>query len=224
MEAQKAANGEKVIIIADVREDAAKIARLLGGMGVDVRREQLGVGDYICSDRVAVERKTVEDFLSSILNQRIFTQMDGLAAAYQCPVLIIEGDPGLMFTERDISANAIRGALASVAVDYRVPILWTGTPMESASMLHRLAWREQVKDNRGLQVRTNKKAKTLAQRQEFLVAGLPHVSNMLSRRLLKHFGTPQAVFNASVEDLTKVDKIGEKRAKTIRELLSRGYG
>lgn len=223
MEAQKVLKGEGISIIADVREEASNVIKHLEGMEVKISKQQLKVADYICSERVAVERKTVEDFLGSIMNQRIFRQMEGLADAYQCPVLLIEGNPDLMFLERNMNANAVRGALASIAVDYSVPILWTRTPKETAHMLYRLAWREQVKGKRELQIRVNKKARSLKERQEFLVAGLPHVSNMLSRRLLKHFGSPGKIFKATAEGLEKVEGIGKKKAKQLWEVVNEDY-
>ena len=223
MDAQRVLKGEGLTVIADAREEASGVIRLLEGMDVTVSRQHLEVADYVCSGRVAVERKTVEDFLGSILNQRIFRQMEGLGEAYRCPVLLIEGNPDSLFLERNMNANAIRGALASIAVDYRVPILWARTQKETACMLYRLAWREQVKDKRELQIRSNKKAKSLKERQEYLVAGLPNVSNMLSRRLLEHFGSPMEAFKATAEDFQKVKGIGKKKARDIWKLLNEGY-
>jgi len=222
METEMPANGESVTIAADVREEPS-VARMLERMGASVIRKQLDVADYVCSGRVAVERKTVDDFLNSIADQRIFKQMRSMTEAYECPVLLLEGSPGAMVMNGRISANSVRGVLASIAVDYRVPIVWTPNQKESACMLHRMAWREQIKEKRELQIRPSKKTKTAAERQEYLVAGLPNVSNMLSRRLLKHFGGPREVFNASVKELQGVDGIGKKKAELLWEVMNRRY-
>ncbi|MFQ5647934.1 MAG: helix-hairpin-helix domain-containing protein, partial [Candidatus Aenigmatarchaeota archaeon] len=63
----------------------------------------------------------------------------------------------------------------------------------------------------------------LKEQQEYLVAGLPSVSNVLSRRLLERFKTPKRVFNAKEAQLIKVPKIGEEKARKIRTLLDSPY-
>lgn len=223
MESQRLLTDGKVTVVVDTREGPSAVAKILEKMDVSLARKQLKVGDYVCSERVAVERKTVSDFLGSVFNQRLFRQAEDLVQAYTHPIIMIEGNPEKLFTSRNVNENAIRGALASIAVDYRVPILWTFNPSESASMIYRFAWREQKKERKDLQIRSGKKAATMAQKQEYLIAGLPYVSNMLSQRLLKHFGSPSKVFSAKLDDFQKVDKIGKKKAKLLWEVLNESY-
>ncbi|MEM4658368.1 MAG: helix-hairpin-helix domain-containing protein, partial [Candidatus Methanosuratincola sp.] len=45
-----------------------------------------------------------------------------------------------------------------------------------------------------------------------------------ARRLLAEFGTVQAVFSASEDELQRVEKIGPKKARRIREVASTPYG
>jgi Fanconi anemia group M protein len=46
---------------------------------------------------------------------------------------------------------------------------------------------------------------------------------VLARRLLSHFGSVQAVMNATEGELTAVDGIGEKKAAKIRETIKSTY-
>jgi len=215
--------GGKPVIFVDERETRSKVFGFLKNFDVILRRKKLDVGDYICSKEVACERKTVEDFLQSIINKRIFLQLEALMDSYEKPVLIIEGQPNLLFFTRNVHENAIRGALASIATDYGVPVLWTWNPKETANMLFVIAYREQINKNKGVQIRSGKKPKTIKEQQEFLVAGLPGVNAKLSQRLLEYFKTPKRVFNASVDELIKIEKIGEKKAKKMWELVNREY-
>jgi Fanconi anemia group M protein len=216
-------NHNKPIIFVDDRELKSKVFDFLKCFDVTLHHKKLDVADYICSKDVACERKTVEDFLQSIINKRIFLQLEALIDSYEKPVLIIEGQPNLLFFTRNMHENAIRGALASIAIDYEIPIIWTNNPRETASMLFIIAYREQINKKRGIQIRSGKKPKSLKEQQEFLVAGLPSVNTKLSRRLLQHFKTPSKVFSASIEDFIKVEKIGEKKAKKMWELLNKEY-
>jgi Fanconi anemia group M protein len=223
MEAQKIIKGEKVVILADHREIASNVTRHLRQHDAEIREIQLKVGDYIVSERVAVERKSVPDFLQSIIDQRLFKQMEQLADSYEKPVLILEGNPEMLFLERNMHENTVRGVLSSIAIDYRIPIIWTHNSKETASQIYWMAYREQVQESKGLQIRCNKKNHSFSHNQEFLVAGLPNISNVLSKRLLKHFGTVRDVYDATPEELMKVEGIGKEKAKKIWELINAGY-
>ena len=223
MEAQKVLKGEKVVILADHREIASNVTRHLKSHDAEIRETQLKVGDYIVSERVAVERKAIPDFLQSIIDQRLFRQMEQLIDSYERPVLILEGNPEMLFLERNMHANTVRGVLSSIAIDYRIPIIWTHNSKETASQIYWMAYREQVGESKGLQIRCNKRNHTISHSQEFLVAGLPNISNVLSKRLLEHFGTVRDVYDATPEELMKVEGIGKEKAKKIWDLINAGY-
>ncbi len=223
MKAQKILPAGKPVIFVDNRELNSNVARHIKKYNALVREEQLEVADYICSKRVACERKTVEDFIQSITNQRIFEQLKNLSESYDNPVLIIEGNPELLFLERSMHPNTIRGALASIAVDYKIPIIWTNNPEETAAQIYWLAYREQVKEQTPVQIRSSKIPKTLAEQQEFLVAGLPGINSTRAKKLLKHFKTPERIFTASEEALKRIEGFGEKTAKRIKHVLGSSY-
>lgn len=62
---------------------------------------------------------------------------------------------------------------------------------------------------------------TVTPRGHRLLARVPRVPEVVRNRLVDHFGSLQALLGASVEDLQKVEGIGENRARYIREGLSR---
>ncbi|HLD83757.1 MAG TPA: ERCC4 domain-containing protein [archaeon] len=214
-------NQEEVIIYADIREAASSIALMLAKKCA-VREKQLHIGDYQLSERMGAERKTTQDFISSIMDGRLFRQLHELKAEFEIPILIIEGQ-SLFDTEILIHPNAIRGAVAAVVADVRVGMIWTKNPSETADMLFALAKREQVAEKRGIAIRGKAKFLSENQQQEFVVAGLPKISTLKAKALLKHFGTPEAVFTADEEALRQVPGIGEGIARVVRRLLERKY-
>jgi Fanconi anemia group M protein len=222
-EVQKILSPKKVVIFVDHREENSGIIDFLREHDTKISTQQLKTADYITSDRVAIERKTISDFLQSIVDQRLFTQLQDIVEAYERPILILEGNPEIMFTERSIHPNTIRGVLSSIAVDYRVPILWTLNARETASQIFWLAYREQIKEKRDVAIRTNHKTCSIPKQQEFIVAGLPSINTKLSKRLLEEFGSVKNVFSCSEEMLKKVEGLGEKKAKKIFDLLNCGY-
>ena len=148
--AQRPLPNDKVIVYADCREAPSQINTYIEELGAVVCCRQLKVGDYIASDRVGIERKTMTDFLGSVMNQRLFRQLNELSANFESPVLILEGNPELLWHESGMHPNAIRGALASIAVDHSVPIIWTRNPRETAAQIHWIAYREQKKARNGI--------------------------------------------------------------------------
>lgn len=214
-----ATNEEEIVIIADDRENS--VAKKLSRMDVEVRKKRLDVADFLVSDRTAVERKEAADFVDSILDSRLFPQLQELVQ-FQNPVLIIEGKN--LYSHRNVHPNAIRGALASIALDHKVAILWTEDEDETAEMLKSLAKREQEEKEREVAIRGEKAPRTDSELKEFVVAGLPGVNTKIARRLLEEFGSVQKVFTATETELKNVEGIGEKKAEKIRELITSEYG
>jgi ERCC4-related helicase/ERCC4-type nuclease len=206
-------------IFVDARE--REMARLLESRGLEVTVRNLEVGDYVVSEKVAIERKTAQDFVSSLIDpqRNLFRQIGDLARTYDRPVLILEGRD--LYT-RQVAASSIRGALASLAVDYGVPIIPTEDMEETASVIALLAKREQ-KEGREPKVHGHKTARTLKEQQEYLISSIPSVGPAVARNLLRHFGSIERVMNATQEELQEVEKVGPRIAERIRELVGGEY-
>jgi len=217
--------GETVEIVADQRELDSAIARDLSKReGIDVRLETLEVGDYVCSDRVVVERKSVSDFLDTLVggDRSMFEQVGEMASHYARPVVIVEGE-GDLYEERNVHPNAIRGALASLAVDFDASVLRTDGEGDTADMLAVLAEREQSEGDREVSVHGEKGAKTLPEQQEYVVASIAEVGPVTARSLLSEFRTVEAVMTATKEDLMEAEGVGEVTAERMREVIGSEY-
>ncbi|MDZ4256095.1 MAG: DEAD/DEAH box helicase, partial [archaeon] len=211
---------EKIIVFADTREQASSVMRELSFYtDVKVHVKQLEVGDFIVGPDVVVERKTVNDFLSSVLDGRLLNQLMDMSQAYARPVILLEGKPEELFTLRNIHEHAIIGMLSTIALTYRIPILFTRDAKESAKFLHQMAKREQVAKDREIRLRLGRKGFTLEEQQQFLVESLPLVGPNLAQSLLGHFGNIQKLTNATLEELEEVEKIGPKKAAAILKVL-----
>ncbi len=217
----------KIVIYYDHRENGTRIPDLLKNksdakLKVELVEKQLGVADFLLSSRVAVERKTVDDFLQSIVDGRLFKQAKNLKQSYKRPLLIIEGDNNI-FESRNIHPNAICGAMASITIDSCIPIIWTKNQKETSNFLYIIAKREQLDLDKSIRIREKISILTKNQKQEYMVSGLPKISTILARRLLEYFKTPENIFKATEEELIKVDGIGKDKAKLIRSVLTRKY-
>lgn len=212
---------KQVKLVADQREYRSNVVKNLAVKGAFVEPQQLDVGDYVLSSRIGVERKSVDDFLESLIDGKLFKQVSRLRDAYSRPILILEGE-GLL-TKRNISHNAIFGSLVSIIVDFGIPIITTKDALETADFLHVMARREQREDKKAVAVRGEKTSMSLRERQQFVVEGLPNVSAVIAKRLLDRFGSVRDIVNASDEELQEVDGVGKNIATEILELLNARY-
>lgn len=218
-----AEKNDKVEIFVDTREQTSSVVRELAELGAIIRIKQLEVGDYIVGPEVAIERKTTEDFLNSMIDGRLFNQLKNMGEGYQAPVIILEGNPTDLFSLRNIHKNAILGALASISIDYRIPILFSENAKETAEFVFIMAKREQLYKEKDLRLRTGRKGLTLPEAQQFVVESLPMVGPTMAKSLLGHFKTVRGIVNASEKELQEVENMGEKKAKKITKLLNARY-
>jgi len=214
-------NQHQVKIIVDVRERNTKILTELKEK-TNINLNQLPVGDYILSDRIAVERKTTDDLLQSIIDNRLFTQAREITKYYEMPVYIIEGSKDL-YAARNIHPNAIRAAIASLALDYGLALIHSKNEADTAEYLYQIAKREQIDEGRQIRLRGGKKPLLLAEKQRYIIESLPNVSCVLAKRLLDEFKSVEKIMKASEKKLMKVEGIGEKKAKQIRKVIEARY-
>lgn len=210
-------------IIVDQRELDATIGRELSRTdGIAVELETLDVGDYVLSDRVAVERKTVDDFLDSLLGDRdLFDQVARLSSAYERPIVVIEGDR--LYEARNLNPAAIRGALASLIGDFGVSLLRTRDANETRELLVAIAKREQRDGTRRASAHGDKRSRTLTEQQEYVVSSIAEVGPVTARVLLEAFGSVEAVLTASEEELLAVEGVGPVTVDRIRTVVGDPY-
>lgn len=202
------------IVIVDDREDSSVLSRL-ADFGANLQKQRLATGDFVVSDRVAIERKTSADFESSIVDGRLFAQASELNAAYEAPII---GVVGKAF-ER-IGRNAINGAVIALTVDFRIPVMFFESEADLCQFICSVAKREQQDGKREVRLQLQKKPVDQAKLRQFIVEGLPGIGPTTANSLLESFGSVENVFTADEDELASVDGIGEKSARQIRLLIS----
>ncbi len=215
---EKTVGERKAEILADAREDDELIV-LLEERGALVKVSTLPVGDFVLSERVVCERKTRADFEASIIDGRLFEQAKRMRESFECALIVIEGES---FEER-VRREALLGAIAALMADFGASVFFTRDKAKTAELLYAVAKREQLMEKRELRLLGLKKAFTPAQRQQLLVETLPFVGPKLAKKLLEHFGSVQKIACASVNELSEVEKLGDKKAKAIRRVFASLY-
>lgn len=212
-----------VTIIADTRELRSPVIKALDKLGIDIELQLLEVADYVLSDRVKVERKTVEDFYNSLFTDRkLFSQLYDLSHSCERPLLIIEGYEAEMFTARRIDGRAVDGILNSIAL-MRIPVRYSVNSQGTANMMASIARKEQVEDKREVSYHGKRSTLSMHEKLVYTTSSIDGVGPATAKDLLHFFGTIENIAKAGIGELMEVPNVGEKTACTIRNAMTENY-
>ena len=214
-------------IIIDHREPKSLIRELAKHHNVEVK--QLISADFIIQGRdtegkdiqIGIERKTTNDFLNSIIDKRIIQQLIQLKENFTTILLLIEGTEN-MYEIRNFHPNAIRGMLASITIDFQIPILQTRNYRDTAALIITIATRLE-KPKKLFPLLKQRKPLTLKEQQELIIESLPGIGPTLAKSLLAKFKSVKKIITASEEKLQKVEKIGKKKSEEIKKVIDSPY-
>ncbi|MGB2843036.1 MAG: DEAD/DEAH box helicase [Halobacteriota archaeon] len=214
----------KLTIFVDQRETRSGVASFLAKAGVDLKLRNLEIGDYVVSDRVCIERKSAIDFLDSLVNKRrnLLEQIHRLKSEYEKPLLVIEGES--IYGQRNVHPNVVRAVMATIAVDFSVPIIQTRDETDTASLIYVIAKREQMPNKTEVNPHGKKPSASLKEQQEYFISALSNIGIVTTRNLLRRFKTIERILTATKEELMEVEHVGEKTAEHIKAVLSAEYG
>ena len=209
---------EDLRIIIDERERKSGIPKLLKYIGVNVEIKTLPIGDYIVSHETVVERKSINDLISSIFDGRLFDQCNRLKEHFQFPIILLEGNVDEI---ESITENPLvfYGALSTIAIDYKIPIIPTPNASHTAKLLVSLSSRKE--SIKGPLLKKIKKSNDVQKQQLSVLCSLPGVGEKIAIRMLEKFESPLKVLSASTKDLAKIPGLGESRAKKIKKMLEK---
>ena len=213
-------NGFKILV--DSREKGSLTLKELKDSGFDIKLETLNSGDFILSDSIGIERKTVKDFVNSIIDKRLLSQIKELRHNFEKPLLIIEGEDDI-YSIRNIHPNSIRGILSTIAIDFMVPIIYTKNYKDTVELIKVISKREKLEKIKDIGLRLEKKPLTTKELQEYVIESFPGIGPSLSKSLLKTFKSIKSIVNAKEEDLVNIDKLGKKKAKDIISIIEEEY-
>ena len=217
-------NREEPTIIVDSREasSATKIVKGLIERGVSVEKKTLEKGDYVISDRCAVERKTVTDFVYTLTRRYLFDQLFGLKDVYPQSLILLEGYLPIIYKFSHIQPKAVWGAMFNLAKN-GIAIVNTTSYKETIDFLYVAARQEQIVEKRAPMIHAFKRTATLSEAQMFFVASLPKIGREKASALLKAYRTPlNALVN--VDDWPKtVYGLGPVITNKVKEIIGTPY-
>ncbi len=194
-------------------------------------KKRLEVGDYVIGD-VCFEVKSAHDFMASILNKRIWTQLDNMDRYYTRNFLVIYGtvEEAMKFTKYtkafdnvnhaakyQILGNKFKGSLGRIRLDTDVDVIWTRTEAEAAEEMVTLI-KMAPNDRPAIRPSVPKRVATSDVRADMLTI-IKGVSEKKAKQLLSQFGSIMELGEHQFKDISKMEGMGDTVAKRILNVL-----
>jgi ERCC4-type nuclease len=205
-------------VTIDSREPK-RLIDLLTAKGVPCKRDYLQVGDYLFPGNVVVERKECSDFISSIMDKRIWIQAKNLTQ-YEHPIIsIIVGNKWKSFYYRKGTYihKIWLSTIATLTAKYNISVVTFEDEDEFLGFITSL---EKQLSKEKESVRFDliaRKANNIQERKENTLCAIEGISVKTAKQLLECYGTVKNISNESIENLVKIKGIGEKTAKAIHD-------
>jgi ERCC4-type nuclease len=159
--------------------------------------KKLDIADIIISEEVAIERKEGFDFISSIMDNRLFEQLIRLKETYEKPILVLEGLNDEVLSTTGMKLASIYGVLAKVSYVLGIAVIPTRNLEDTAILIERIAFREQIKGESVIVLsRKAPKQMSLDDRRVFIIEGLVDIGPKKAKALIEKFKTPYNVLRA----------------------------
>jgi ERCC4-type nuclease len=206
-------NERPITIEVDHREPPEIDAFLAQVENCTVTRTTLEVADFRLNGTILVERKAASDFKLSVEDGRLFDQAQRIGFTQDAfGIVLLEGDvflgnPGMLY-------SATTGAISCLSMIQGLSVINTLDLRHTCFVVAKFA--QHHVNGLGYELPLRKdKPKQLFSAASYVLEGVPGVSAGLAAQLLRHFGSLQAVANASEADLKQVKGIGPKTAASI---------
>ena len=203
---------KKPEIVIDIHEkNSMIIAELSKSKELKIRINHLKIGDYLIGN-IIIERKTVRDFISSMLNKRLMIQLNQMKK-YDRRLIIIEGRKSDYELQNKNLAKSVKGYMVSIMTNQQIPIIKTKNYKETAKYLRIIAKQQQKKKQ---EVTLHSRIpQTIREQKRYILESFPKIGPKKSELLLKKFNSLKEIFDADEGELKEILKGQTKDFKDI---------
>ncbi|MGQ9723017.1 MAG: ERCC4 domain-containing protein [Candidatus Jordarchaeum sp.] len=216
------------MIIVDNHEKRSIVPEKLEKFEVKVQFADLPAGDYLINGIICVERKEINDYITSLTSGHLHTQLYNLSTNFEVSYLIVEGLISEALMYRKIKREAYLSSLAGASIKRSpegkkgiVQIINLETAFDTALFLKSLNDRLEETEPRIPQItRVKRGAKD---QLIFIVSSLPGIGEIRARKLLEHFGDMKNLVNANLDKIASIPGIGIKTARELHNIFVKKY-
>jgi len=200
------------LVIADIHEkNSLVISELHHSKEISLEIKSLKIGDYLINETI-LERKTISDLISSMINKRLIQQLNQMKV-YKQQLLIIEGNLNQVYRENNNISKALRGFILSILTNHQTPIIFTKDYKDTTKYLITLA-KQQLKPKTEITLHS-RIPKTIQEQKQYILESFPNIGPTKAKKLLEKFKTLLSTFNASEEELEEILKNQKKEFKEL---------
>ncbi len=224
-------------LIIDSRENSElteKVIEKAQEYNIQYEKQFIEIGDYVFND-VCFEAKSSFDFLQSIVNNRLWNQMDNMDRAFTNNLVIVYGSFDSAFrkhsdyskstmnkaTQRVILKKKFYGAMGKIILDTDCALLWFKDALTAADMIA-VVCKMQPHDREVYTPKLVKKRKiSTADLRLDVLTMIKGLSEKKAKMLLDEFGSIMEIGEATSNELCALDGIGNVLAKRIHDTLNK---
>ncbi|KRY74394.1 DNA repair endonuclease XPF [Trichinella pseudospiralis] len=193
-------------IVVDMREFRSELPTQLHVRGVRLVPVTLTVGDYIITPDVCVERKSINDLISSLIHGRLYAQCRAMNNYYKKQILLIQLGDSKKGWHR--IGDQLAAKLACLTLNFpKLSIIWAMNALSAAELLIDFKWKRN-EPNANEAVAFGKEEipeEQLKQGQTIeVLRRLPSVDSKNIGTLLKESINLKQLFTSSQEELEKI--------------------
>ncbi|MDR0439198.1 MAG: DEAD/DEAH box helicase [Methanocalculaceae archaeon] len=207
--------GEKrAEVVIDNREISSTVAEHLNNLGAKITQGKLPIGDYAIGDCVLVERRTIQDFVDTLVDCDLLNQIRDFSESTSYPILIIEGGSITdLYELHNTHPNAIHNIIDLISVDFDVFLVFTEDAKETAYIIYAFAcWEiEKTKNKRDERnFHCDESIHKYREELEYIITTIPEVEPKTAHKILATLGTLRTTFSTFTEELIQVKSVEER--------------
>jgi len=127
-------------VVVDSREMRSRLPFFLYKAGNEVEVKVLEIGDYLLENGRCIERKSIDDFLTSLNSGRLYQQTQRLVYTYISPILLLEfNDVKPVLGDFDVVENFRNSYIARFCLFlYSFPqlqVIWSNSPIATVRII-----------------------------------------------------------------------------------------
>ena len=226
----------KMELIIDSREKSdfsSEVIRKANRINVSNKKEWIEVGDYVIGD-ACFEAKSAQDFLQSIMNKRIWTQIDNMDKHFNNNFVVIYGTVEeavvkvIKYIKTDSNTSRqqlknklalqFKGAIGRLRLDYDVGIIWRENVTDVVDEILTIAKMAPI-ERKMINPSIPTRIATDDVRVDMLTI-VKGVSEKKAKDLLKEHGCIMEIGDSTVRELLVVKGIGDTVANRINSVLT----
>ena len=220
------------VLKIDTREES-ELSKLVEDycrdMNIPHEKEWLDIGDYTFAD-VCFEAKSSFDFLSSVINKRLWNQLDNMDAKFVNNIVIVYGsfndalENYLHYVNNKAGQarmlrNKFDGAFGKIILDTDANIIWVSSARQAARLIAVVGKMHPIDREIHTPSLIRKRIATTDLRVDVLCT-VKGISPKKAKLLIDRFGSIMEIGEASIEEICELDGFGKIIAKRLIDVLN----